>query len=489
MSKHPKPPQYHLLASLFTNVMFFSIFGYQIAKSSHFFLNNAYESLALSILAAWFAALSWLCHRPSLTLNRHALFITQGTCLLIAQYCMVFNSNHLVWMSVGSLFSIIGIHIGLLNPWLTHNQHAGYPMTNPIRIITPFVGLLIGQTLAKHTHTGTIALFIWPVILTTIQFNRLACIEKQQSKIPAKHYLHWFNIGWFWLSVVGFLHTISLINPVFYGVGFILSISFTDWKEQKNWETNSIGYWLIIQAGVMLYAHGHPSASQLTSAITMTLFGAASCKILIPSLSRLQHGHITHVQIGSIAWLFFAYAAYPLALTHGYITTTLWIILLIINSFITDTRSNLLASVFGVLQFILHRIGIRYIGTENLNYHPKQRVLMVSNHSCFLDVPIIASRFDETLTYPIYPFWLDVWVIRVIGGMLASMHPMKPGQSSSLANVIHAIRMGGKCLIFPEGRLTDTGNLMKIFEGTVILAEHAKATHYHQRWHESYQQS
>ena len=179
--------------------------------------------------------------------------------------------------------------------------------------------------------------------------------------------------------------------------------------------------------------------------------------------------------ICDLGLIFLAFILYPFALTSPRLTACALVALVITNSFITDTRSNLLSSIYAVIQFILHRIGVRYTGLEHISYQKDERVILIANHSTFLDVPMIATRFDETLTYPIYPFWLDVWFVRVVCGMFADMHGMKPGQSSSLANVIHAIRNGKKCLIFPEGRLTNTGNLMKIFEGTVILAEHSKA--------------
>ena len=49
-------------------------------------------------------------------------------------------------------------------------------------------------------------------------------------------------------------------------------------------------------------------------------------------------------------------------------------------------------------------------------------------------------HFGSILAPFCLPFWLDVWFVRVVGGIFADMYPMKPGQSSSLANVIHAIR-------------------------------------------------
>ena len=393
---------------------------------------------------------------------------------------MTLLPNSQIAMSAAILMSFAGISLALLLPWLSQNQPEPHPIANIYEAILPFFGLLIGHSLALQTDIHLHLLLIpTPIILAVIQYRRLISLKKPQIKKTTSHHLYWLNISWFWISVVGYLLTNTLSNPIFFSVcflaGFSLAISFINKQDPKTLQNNASAYWLFIQGCLFLTHNPVSFKANVINGLLVALYGAASCKLLIPNVSRLHQGQQTHFTLLNIALLFFAYAIYPFALAHRSLTSILLITLLIINAFITNTQSNFLSSTYALIQFILHRIGVRYTGTEHINYHAKQRVVLVSNHSCFLDVPIIATHFDEILTYPIYPFWLDCWAVRVLCGQFAHLHAMKPGQSSSLANVIHAIRNGNKCLIFPEGRLTDTGNLMKIFEGTVIIAEHAKA--------------
>ena len=468
------------LVRLLTNTIFYTIFGFQLAKLSSFFLPSTYHTVVLGVLAMWFASLSWLSNQPCQPINRTLLYLIQGLTLSGAQYGVIFHGDNTTSMSIALGLSFIGVNTGLLTPWLSHNQPSRDPLTYMFGTLTPLLGIIIGHTMAAQTAVHfPVALIVWPLFMSTVQFRRLVTIEKPGVNIPHKHNFYWLNIGWYWLTVVGYLLTNSLSNPVFYGIcfaiGFVAAISFSNWRDESAWETNSAAVWLVLQAMVFMGHEPFSPQHQWYNAVHVILFSALSCKLLIPSISRINHGYSTHAIIGNLAWLLFAFSTYPFVVTHHFLTFIGLVTLFIINSFITDTQSNFLSTTYAVMQFILHRIGVRYSGTENIAYRPKQKVLIVANHSTFLDVPLIASRLHERMAYPIYPFWLDVWFIRVVGGIFADMYPMKPGQSSSLANVIHAIRGGQKCLIFPEGRLTNTGNLMKIFEGAVLIAEHAKA--------------
>src|SRR4029453_10562651 len=45
----------------------------------------------------------------------------------------------------------------------------------------------------------------------------------------------------------------------------------------------------------------------------------------------------------------------------------------------------------------------------------------------------------------------------------------------SIRAMIRAVEAGSACIIFPEGRITTTGGLMKVYEGPAVIAERTKA--------------
>ena len=60
--------------------------------------------------------------------------------------------------------------------------------------------------------------------------------------------------------------------------------------------------------------------------------------------------------------------------------------------------------------------------------------------------------------------------------VLAKVFPVDPLYPYALREVIEEAKKGHKVLIFPEGRFTLTGALMKIYEGPGMVAEKADAT-------------
>ena len=58
---------------------------------------------------------------------------------------------------------------------------------------------------------------------------------------------------------------------------------------------------------------------------------------------------------------------------------------------------------------------------------------------------------------------------------LIQIFPIDPSQPMSIKSIINEIKKDRKCVIFPEGRITVTGSLMKIYEGPGLIADKAQA--------------
>src|SRR5262249_22678000 len=53
--------------------------------------------------------------------------------------------------------------------------------------------------------------------------------------------------------------------------------------------------------------------------------------------------------------------------------------------------------------------------------------------------------------------------------------PVDPTNPLSIRAMIRAVEGGVPCIIFPEGRITTTGSLMKVYEGPAVIAERTRA--------------
>ncbi|MBA4419200.1 MAG: AMP-dependent synthetase [Syntrophus sp. (in: bacteria)] len=115
---------------------------------------------------------------------------------------------------------------------------------------------------------------------------------------------------------------------------------------------------------------------------------------------------------------------------------------------------------------IFHRVKVR--GIENIPRTYK-KLIVISNHASLIDGLLIWTYLglpfkiivDRTVARkPIFrPFMQNRYTV-----LIDSMSPY------SLKEVIHKVNAGTPLLIFPEGRMTLTGSLMKIYEGTGFAA-------------------
>jgi len=132
---------------------------------------------------------------------------------------------------------------------------------------------------------------------------------------------------------------------------------------------------------------------------------------------------------------------------------------------------ELLRTFFKVLLKFLYRVEIK--GKENLN-DIGDRAVIVGNHVSFLDGLLFAVFLPGQLTFAIDTFFARRWFMKRFM-TVADALPIDPSNPMSIKSLIKAVKGGKRCVIFPEGRLTVTGALMKIFEGPGMIADKADA--------------
>ncbi|BCX89297.1 acyl-[acyl-carrier-protein]-phospholipid O-acyltransferase/long-chain-fatty-acid--[acyl-carrier-protein] ligase [Methylomarinovum tepidoasis] len=99
-------------------------------------------------------------------------------------------------------------------------------------------------------------------------------------------------------------------------------------------------------------------------------------------------------------------------------------------------------------------------------------VLIVANHQSFLDPVILWAFLPAGPTFAINTHIARLWWVRPFL-RFAEVVPLDPLQPASLKTLIRRLQAGRRIVIFPEGRITTTGALMKIYEGPGLIADHA----------------
>ena len=120
---------------------------------------------------------------------------------------------------------------------------------------------------------------------------------------------------------------------------------------------------------------------------------------------------------------------------------------------------------------ILYRVDVE--GREHFRA-AGNRVLIIANHLSFLDALIIALFMPEKPMFAVNTHIAKRWWIKPFLG-LANTFPLDPTNPMATKTLIEELRKDRKCVIFPEGRITVTGSLMKVYEGPGMIADKAHA--------------
>jgi len=118
--------------------------------------------------------------------------------------------------------------------------------------------------------------------------------------------------------------------------------------------------------------------------------------------------------------------------------------------------------------------GVTVRGMENYGA-AGQRVVIVSNHQSYFDACLIAAFLPDNPTFAIDTAQTRQWWAKPFLKAVDTF-PVDARSPYSLKRMIEAVRdHGRKLMIFPEGRLTRTGALMKVYEGAGLVADKAHA--------------
>ncbi|MEI6269530.1 MAG: AMP-binding protein [Methylococcaceae bacterium] len=104
-----------------------------------------------------------------------------------------------------------------------------------------------------------------------------------------------------------------------------------------------------------------------------------------------------------------------------------------------------------------------------------KRVLIITNHTSFLDPLLLGVFLPDDITFAINTQVSQRWWLKPFL-RLSKVFPMDPTHPLSLKDLIHYLENDTKTVIFPEGRITVTGSLMKIYDGTGMVADKSNAT-------------
>lgn len=121
-----------------------------------------------------------------------------------------------------------------------------------------------------------------------------------------------------------------------------------------------------------------------------------------------------------------------------------------------------------VIQF-LYRVKV-----ENHAEFTAPRQLIVSNHQSFLDGLLVGLFLPIKPTFVVHTTVLNNWFFK-FGLSFVDYLAVDTSKPMAMKKVAELIKSGKPVVIFPEGRITTTGNLMKVYEGSGFIAYKTEA--------------
>ena len=135
-------------------------------------------------------------------------------------------------------------------------------------------------------------------------------------------------------------------------------------------------------------------------------------------------------------------------------------------------NSQFLYSILRVVFRICYRAEVR--GLENFS-KAESKTIIVANHLSFLDALLLKVYLPGDLTFAINSRIANHWLVKPFL-IFSDTVSLDQGNPFGIKSLIKLIQQNKKVVIFPEGRITNTGSLMKIYDGPGMIAHKTQSS-------------
>ncbi|HLH96740.1 MAG TPA: acyl-[ACP]--phospholipid O-acyltransferase [Xanthobacteraceae bacterium] len=133
--------------------------------------------------------------------------------------------------------------------------------------------------------------------------------------------------------------------------------------------------------------------------------------------------------------------------------------------------ASALSDALSIIYRALFRIEVK--GLENL-HQAGDRIIIALNHVSFLDAGLALSLRSRKPVFAIDVGISKLWWVKPFAKLTRAI-PLDPMKPMATRTLINAVKEGQALIIFPEGRITVTGSLMKVYDGAAMVADKADA--------------
>jgi acyl-[acyl-carrier-protein]-phospholipid O-acyltransferase/long-chain-fatty-acid--[acyl-carrier-protein] ligase len=219
-------------------------------------------------------------------------------------------------------------------------------------------------------------------------------------------------------------------------------------------------------------------------AIDLAMLAIAGGLFIVPAFSAMQAwagaDHRARViaanNVLNAAFMVFGGVAVALVQLAGFGPATLFLVLGLANlavavAIFRTMPTNPLRDGLSILFRAFYRLEVR--GIENVAKAGPNAIIAL-NHVSFLDAALAVSFLEREPVYAIDSGIAQRWWVKPFLRFTRAM-PLDPTKPWGTRTLIHAVQGGDPLVIFPEGRITVTGSLMKVYDGAGLIADKSGA--------------
>src|SRR5690606_22529938 len=96
------------------------------------------------------------------------------------------------------------------------------------------------------------------------------------------------------------------------------------------------------------------------------------------------------------------------------------------------------------------------------------------NHVSLMDGPVMHAILPSHAAFAVDTAISQAWWVKPFLKLI-NAHTMDPTRPMATRTLVNLVKQGETLVIFPEGRVTVTGGLMKVYDGAAMIADTADA--------------
>lgn len=277
-------------------------------------------------------------------------------------------------------------------------------------------------------------------------------------------------------------HTLTVLLVIFsVGIAFggLLNNRLLRGQVEATWVPLAILGMTIFSVDLYFASAGYPGLT-LRVAIDIGLTAVCGGLFVVPLAALVQDrtppDHRARVQAGNaVVDSIFIVISAALAgglIALGFKIRTLFLVFAALNACVAVyvcglLPDYLLKTMLQMLFKVMYKVEVR--GMENFEKAGK-RAVIVGNHVSLLDPPLLAAFLPGRPMFAVNMFVAQWWWVKPFL-RLVDAFPLDPTNPFSLKGLIRKVEEDRQVVIFPEGRLTETGSLMKVYDGPGMIAD------------------